>query len=338
MNSIYKDGALQNVRTDNPYLAVRRALDEAIEAGTEATFTIIDHAGNVVQTYTNRSIWGNIIKPQTIGDDVESSTGDTSINFDATYAILNLPYDALVNLTDNSGEAIKIATQCTGTQSPFNVVLVNAIAEFFGVQKLSQISKEQFEFVVNTAARFADQFEQHGNSDFVDIETYIQEGTTDWKFFISLELDTGKIQEARPQYSQSEDHGFDETALEPSSNVMFIYKHFREQALALLESKKMAKKDWFIKLLQSADCIRVDGGPLLTNWNLNPNEKNPDDVVLSLNWVDSEGLQFDEDFTNESIGKLTVREDHALIIENTVAERTVLQLFRLDKLAIPNHV
>lgn len=338
MNSIYKDGALQNVQTDNPYMTVRRSLDEASKEGMEATFTIVDSAGKVVQTYTNRIVWGTIIKPQIIGDDVESNKGVTSIKFDATYAILNLPYDTLVNLTDNSSEAIKLATQCTGTQSPFTVVLVNAIAEFFGVQKLSQISKDQFEFVVNTASRFADQFQQHGNSDFVDIETYIQEGTADWKFFISLELDTGEIKEARPEYSQSKDHSFEQTDLEPSENVEFIYKHYREQAIAILNSKKMTKKDWFIKLLDSTDCIRVDGGPLLTNWNFNPNEKNPDDVVLSLNWVDSEGLQYDEDFTSESLEKITVREDHAFIIENTVAERTVLQLFRLNKLAIPNHV
>lgn len=100
----------------------------------------------------------------------------------------------------------------------------------------------------------------------------------------------------------------------------------------------MTKHDWFVKLLKASDCISVDSGPLLTSWTFNDEATAKDDIQLSLSWVDDDGLQFEEEFTRESIEGLTIEKDTTYSINNSEGEKCSIALYRLSKQAMPGHL
>lgn len=120
-----------------------------VAEGELTTFTVESENGTVLAAVSNRRIIGTITKQRWGGrkDDEAINCGEE--DFDATDAILLLPYSDLVELEDNSEETDSIGTNHVSWDGPHSVSITDSICHFFGVTDVEDITEENLSFVRN---------------------------------------------------------------------------------------------------------------------------------------------------------------------------------------------
>ena len=96
----------------------------------------------------------------------------------------------------------------------------------------------------------------------------------------------------------------------------------------------------FVAQLQTADAVTVDSGPVLTSWvtEIPPDlhDLESDDSFVRFNWVDEEGLEYDEEISPrsfETANRPQMIETGRWKLVDTQGDETEICLFKL----IPLH-
>lgn len=220
----------------------KNIVDQRVGTKTLATTTVSDANTMVLESFTNRSIKGKFIKQKWAGknDDTAKQVGVQT--FEATRFILEMPYDDLIKIKDHSMESDAIGILAVDWQGPFEVEIESEIEKYFGVSSIASITREHFEQVQASAVYFVEQIIQ-GNADcYVDVETFIKEGQSDWKFRLSLNKETGEIEDSTPEFSANVDESFNYTDASPSPLVASKYQDIRAYTESMLNDLKQSGK------------------------------------------------------------------------------------------------
>jgi hypothetical protein len=146
------------VKNEGQFVGEKYSLESAIEYAKEllsavpdespATF-VIERADYFVLSLTNRRIIGTFFKQEWGGrkNDTALPVGEES--FDATDAVLLLPYEELVELQDDEQNSDELGQAHVEWAGPCHVRIVSSICEFFGVDDIRDIPKEAFDFARN---------------------------------------------------------------------------------------------------------------------------------------------------------------------------------------------
>lgn len=112
-----------------------------------STFSVINEKGLVVASISNRKIIGNFYKQEWSGhrNDVAVTVGNEA--FDATNAILLLPYSRLIELEDNNENTDELGKSFIDWDGPHHVQITSSICEYFGVDSIDEITEDNFNFV-----------------------------------------------------------------------------------------------------------------------------------------------------------------------------------------------
>lgn len=122
---------------------------DSLTEAEESTFTVTKDDETVVASFSNRRIMGTFIKQKWGGIKGNDAINIGDEKFDATNAILLMKYADLIELDDNSEETDAIGFDHIQWGGPCVVKIVDEICEFFGVSDISDITAENFNFVVS---------------------------------------------------------------------------------------------------------------------------------------------------------------------------------------------
>lgn len=90
----------------------------------------------------------------------------------------------------------------------------------------------------------------------------------------------------------------------------------------------------FLQLLEAAKAVQVDGGPLLTSWDISDTTGAPDNQIINFSW-ESEGVTFGATLTEEGIAKGTYNPATGeFIVEDKDGETTTIVLFTLNAMKL----
>lgn len=113
----------------------------------ETTFTVKDKKGRVLASVTNRRITGTFIKQEWGGRKGDDAILIAEEDFDATDAILLMDYHDLIKVKDHDESSDSIGQDHVSWSGPCEVRLGYSICDFFGVDEISEITQENFEYV-----------------------------------------------------------------------------------------------------------------------------------------------------------------------------------------------
>lgn len=200
-----------------------------------------------IASLTNRKIVGKLIKQKWGGHRDQHAIDIGEEMFDATAVVLQMDYADLLKVTDHSVESDAIAQKVVEWDGPFEVEIEESILEFFGVTSINDFTQSLYEYVKAHAVYFVERVvnptsESYVDVDYVDVETFIRDGHSDWKFTLTLDRERNVIYDSGHQYSKSQDDGFDEVSHLPSDFVLHHYKPYRDIAYSILEEIKVAPK------------------------------------------------------------------------------------------------
>lgn len=111
------------------------------------TRTIRDASGKLVAAITSRRIIGTFTRQIWGGHKGKDSENVGDDAFDATDFVLNMQYEHVLELEDNRPSTDSVGTAHIEWDGPYEVEVVESLCEFFGVERLADITPEVFEFV-----------------------------------------------------------------------------------------------------------------------------------------------------------------------------------------------
>ncbi len=89
--------------------------------------------------------------------------------------------------------------------------------------------------------------------------------------------------------------------------------------------------DTFFAFLAAADAVSVDDGALLTNWDTDPCNGEPDNQVAYFSWTDGEG-NFSSILTEEGISNGSFDAEGKFVCEDAAGELTVVRFFKVTRI------
>ena len=140
--TIYQDGGHYSELDD---LDQAIGLVEVLLGGTseDTTFTVEDDCGEVVASITNRRIIGQFVKQAWGGRKGDDAIFVEEVEFDATSAVLNMPFNEFNALEDNDITSDVVGKSLVDWKGPFEVKLVDQVCAYFGVEEIGQITPTQ---------------------------------------------------------------------------------------------------------------------------------------------------------------------------------------------------
>lgn len=89
--------------------------------------------------------------------------------------------------------------------------------------------------------------------------------------------------------------------------------------------------DTFFAFLAAADAVSVDDGALLTSWDTDSRNGEPDNQVANFSWTDGEG-NFSSILTEEGIANGTFDTEGKFVCEDAAGEPTVIRFFKVTRI------
>lgn len=115
----------------------------------EKTVILEDEFGDIVGSISPLPIIGTFTKQQWVGSRQDYLEDVDSQEFDATNHVLRMAYADVIDLADRSMSTDEVGLRHVSWDGPCAVVIVDEICRYFGVDKLDEITEENFEFVRN---------------------------------------------------------------------------------------------------------------------------------------------------------------------------------------------
>lgn len=144
---ISQDGGFYGQKSD---LASAIDLAEVLLGGAteETTFTVESASGHLMAALTNRRITGLFTKQAWGGKKNKTAMFVSNEEFDATDHILSMQLEKLVEVKDDDQTSDKIGESHIKWDGPFRVEIEESICSYFGVDDVTQITKEALEFAL----------------------------------------------------------------------------------------------------------------------------------------------------------------------------------------------
>lgn len=111
-----------------------------------STFTVENLSGYLLAVVTNRCITGELNKQSWGGRNNNDALFVGREEFDATAAILTMPYTELQKLQDHDDSSDDIARSHIDWPGPCYVNIVDSVLAYFGVNSIEEITFEAHEF------------------------------------------------------------------------------------------------------------------------------------------------------------------------------------------------
>lgn len=117
----------------------------------DITLTVeVAGTGVPVASFSTRRIMGDFTKQRWGGHRGNDAISCGEARFDATVFILSMPYEQVIAIKDDHDSSDQIGQAHVDWNGPHCVELVDSMCDFFGVSKLAEISRDHFNFVVQS--------------------------------------------------------------------------------------------------------------------------------------------------------------------------------------------
>ena len=145
---------MYSIHQDFLHISNVKTLDDALMQSTKlfqsGTFndriTIEKSGSGIVATMPKSRVVGTFTAQSWIGPKLDRCMTVSEEKFDATDVIIGMSFDEVKALKDGDQSTDDIGQQCVQWDGPCEVTVVDAIAHFFSVPNIEDISQENFEF------------------------------------------------------------------------------------------------------------------------------------------------------------------------------------------------
>lgn len=149
------------IKRDDQYLTTAPTFEQGVThiqtllklcpEGKEATFSIEDDGRQLVASVSSRRIAGVFAKQVIGGAKQDRDIHVADENFDATEHVLLMPYDYFIALEDSDDTTDEVGRAHVSWDGPCYVRIVDSICEYFGVERIDQVTEEAFAFARKSA-------------------------------------------------------------------------------------------------------------------------------------------------------------------------------------------
>jgi len=101
----------------------------------------------VMASISNRRIIGRFLKQEWGGRKNDTAIEIDTVEFDATDHILLMRYEDVVEIADGDDSSDDVGLAHVAWDGPHEVTLEDSICEFFGIEKIEELTRENFEYV-----------------------------------------------------------------------------------------------------------------------------------------------------------------------------------------------